>query len=478
MNGFLKPLFGAGGTVSKPLIAVFLLVNLITAYNTANHNPAIGYDAVEHIKYIDTLSRGRLPALEENYEFFSPPLPYVLPAVLKSTGILELFGATRFFLFLNFLYGLATTFLLLAICRLVQPDSIAMRVGSLLMLAVLPVYYRSFSMVRAEPLFVMLTLAVIWLTIRIALLTGTQERRKEIVLSIIWGIIAGAAMLTRQWTVFVIIALIAFWTLTALKNRPVALHVVKSGLISIIAAFLVSSWFYFHLKKDYGSFTPFNRTGAESFSFSNQPRSFYTGNGDGKLFSEPVRPSFANQLLPIIHSDTWGDYWCYFQVRGVDTRKQCHVAGSMLVPPIPELVQTNRNSIISALARNNVVGILPASLMIAGFLYGIFLAGKFVVKKINVSSALPEALSFISVAIIVIGFLGYLWFLIMYPHPAEGDTIKATYILQLYPLACLLTGLLVSRIEEKNRKVYLALCAVLAIILIHNLPTCLTRYVL
>jgi hypothetical protein len=38
--------------------------------------------------------------------------------------------------------------------------------------------------------------------------------------------------------------------------------------------------------------------------------------------------------------------------------------------------------------------------------------------------------------------VGYLWFLIRYPSPNKGDTIKATYLLHIMPIVGICVGLL------------------------------------
>ncbi|MEZ4642171.1 MAG: hypothetical protein R3E31_05415 [Chloroflexota bacterium] len=60
------------------LAALFVLINGIVFYNALFHNPRTGYDADAHIMYMGT-SRGQLPNREQTYEYFSPPLPYVIP---------------------------------------------------------------------------------------------------------------------------------------------------------------------------------------------------------------------------------------------------------------------------------------------------------------------------------------------------------------------------------------------------------------
>jgi hypothetical protein len=51
------------------------------------HDPRIGYDSVEHILYMQTLSHGRLPRQADSNEFFSPPLPYIPGALAMRLGV-------------------------------------------------------------------------------------------------------------------------------------------------------------------------------------------------------------------------------------------------------------------------------------------------------------------------------------------------------------------------------------------------------
>ena len=72
--------------------------------------------------------------------------------------------------------------------------------------------------------------------------------------------------------------------------------------------------------------------------------------------------------------------------------------------------------------------------------------------------------------------IGYLWFLIMYPTPGKGDTVKAAYMLHLYPLVALQAADLLLRIRRRSVRAYRAALVVLVCVALHNLPTCLTRY--
>ncbi|MFQ5351768.1 MAG: hypothetical protein ACE5D3_01695, partial [Candidatus Binatia bacterium] len=135
----------------------------------------------------------------------------------------------------------------------------------------------------------------------------------------------------------------------------------------------------------------------------------------------------------------------------------------------------NRAAVIPILVRSNILGLLPTLLLLAGIAYGLTSSLAFLTNKTDpVCSA--SALLFFSLLFVLTGFLGYMWFLIMYPHPAEGDTIKATYILQLFPFLSILGGALMSRIEDHSKRAYYLICALLVLVLVLNLPVCVTRY--
>ena len=58
---------------------------LIFAYNIYVYDPLYGYDARDHYYYIDYFAmylpdKVNLPSIEDSKEFFSPPLPYLVPS--------------------------------------------------------------------------------------------------------------------------------------------------------------------------------------------------------------------------------------------------------------------------------------------------------------------------------------------------------------------------------------------------------------
>ena len=73
-------------------------------------------------------------------------------------------------------------------------------------------------------------------------------------------------------------------------------------------------------------------------------------------------------------------------------------------------------------------------------------------------------------------WLGYLWFLIKYPIPSKGDTIKATYILNLIHLLPFFGSYFFGKNKDLQFKTFNLFFAILVIIFIHNIPAMITRF--
>ena len=200
---------------------------------------------------------------------------------------------------------------------------------------------------------------------------------------------------------------------------------------------------------DYGSLTAFNRAPV-TFSFNNQPSSFYFGLGMEDIFSRPIRGfSMTNMLIPVLYSDVWGDYWGYFIVTmgrgGLEANYE----------------------IVRYLGRVNLVSIIPTLLMLFGIV-GFLL-------KFNKNQKNGVFYTFILSAITFF-WIGYMWFLIKYPIPLKGDTIKGTYILPLIHLLPFFGAYLLDQIKESSSKMYKLIFGILTLIMIHNLPAMVTRF--
>ena len=435
MKNFISA-FKDGEKISWPLVAIFLIVNAIVLYNAIFHNPAVQYDSTGHLMNIRVIAMGRLPTPTESGEYFSAPLAYLLPAGLISAAGLPLLQALKVAQLVDFLLSLILTFTLLKIADTLFPGRIAARLISLGMLALLPVYYRTFAYVRGEPFVACLTLVAVYLSIQIF-----ARRRADWPRVITLGVILGIDILARQWAFFFFPALLAFVLLCAWAGETQF----KAALVRVVAiillAALLGGWFYVSLYQNYGTLTAFNRKPGEQ-NLGNQPVSFYTGLGLNNLFSKPVRPLLNNRLLPILYSDTWGDYWGYFLVYVIDSRSGSQVAGSNFENAIsghpPAWISTNYDSFGTYLGSVNAIAVVPSLIFLAGLLYGIWELLRYLRPE---GKRPPLDGSALLTLTAIFALAGYFWFLVTYPSASSGSaTVKATYIIQVYPVLALLVA--------------------------------------
>jgi hypothetical protein len=222
--------------------------------------------------------------------------------------------------------------------------------------------------------------------------------------------------------------------------------------------------------------TAFNREPSEAFSLRNKPASFYIGTGKNKLFTDPVRDSFDRQIIPILYSETWGDYWAYFLVAGNELETGDPLQGGLLQIALKNeqwssSIQTNRYEINDYLAFVNIIALFPTAIAVISAGWGLI----YILRSLVRMEFDQERLHILLFLLVIISTLvGYLWFLVQYPTD-DGDTIKATYIIQIYPFIALLVGLLGNRIYAQKRWVYWLLFGIYLLLLIPMKGAFITR---
>jgi hypothetical protein len=434
--------------------ALLVAINLLVLANALLHDPRVGYDSGNHLANAIAMSQGKLPTPEDSPEFFSPPLPNLVPAMLSVSGnnlprIYKLGIGAKTGQLINVLLSVGLTLLLVMICELIRPGRTSLKIGTLLLLGIMPVYYKTFSQYRPEPWVIFLFALAAYIALKTLVVAPTTRR------SLLLGVILGLLVLTRQWGFFIFPGVMLLGLARIRKDGW--LPVLKRMALILSVSFLVGGWFYIHLQIRYGTVLAFNRDPAASFSLANQSTDFYLNPALDQLFSEPTRPNFPNQVIPVFYSEIWGDYWCYFLAQRDN--------------PAP----MNR-----FLGRMNLAGLLPTALLLAGLVLGVSSLWQALVwaARNREPTTLAHAAPAFFFLIAIVSWLGYMWFLIKYPV-ARGDTIKATYLLYVFPFICVLSAELLDRIGERfgNRWWQVAI-AVLAGIGLHNLPAMITRFYL
>ena len=464
----LLPFRGNGG-LNYLVVIMFILINSVVAYNAIVHNPRIQYDADGHEDYIHTLAQLRLPSPDDSSEFFVPPLPYLFPAAFDlATSQFSL--ALKLAQILNVALSLGVTYFLLRLLSLVAPGDPSLRVSSLFFLGLLPVYYRTMAYVRGEPFVLFFTMVSVYLTVSLVL-TDHASRVRQLAL----GMSLGCLALSRQWGLLIICALIVFLALHARATmRTFRQYAVLCGP-ALIVALVLTVPYYLSLAARFGTPLAFNQDPESEWKLSNQPSEFYVGLGLADLFTTPVRPHYANQLIPTLYSDTWGDYWFFFLVSGKteesEIRSGFRLAEILTARSLPDRFQTNRDDMVPYLGRVNRLALLPSVFFVVAMCYG---AGG--VRRWLRRGSSTDMLAAMSVIVVCMSLAGYVWFLVRYPAPGEGNTIKATYIVQIFPFLAVLSGLTAGAIQQRSRLAYAILMALLVGVLIYTSPAYVTRY--
>ena len=455
------------------LLVIFLIINGLVLVNAVIHDPRIGYDALDHLEYIKAFSDFQLVTPEQSREFFSPPLPYALPALVLGFTGLKIFWIGKIAQLLNFFLSLGATYFLIKLCREIFRKK-SLPFHTLLFLGILPVYYKTFSQVRGETYLVFFALLSVYYLLKMVI-----HRDYTVRTLVLLGMSMSLCALSRQWGIFlfpgIFLLLAIHWIRFPRRRKQTALSLIFVLLIVLI----FSGWFYASLQIRYGSVRAFNRGGRPQFAFRNQSLDFYTELKIPELFTVPVRPHFPNHFFPIFYSEIWGDYWGYFTLYGYDSSSSEYINGYYIQeyieePQEGERITTNYQEIQNYLGRVNLVSLLPSLLALGAMIWTVLdlLPGR---QEVWRFSANQESRGFLLFSIWAV-MVGYMWFLIMYPNLGKGDTIKATYALHVFPFLAILVGEFLARIKNISNPLYWIVLASLGLVFLHNLPASLSHF--
>lgn len=427
----------------------------VLSYNILNYQIYFGYDADAHIRYVNTFAMYlpktfRIPLNYETYEFFSPPMGYIFPALVQvvcrniaNAGDLVSYCVPIYGkftqIFQSFLY-LFTIYFYMKTINLFLGKKGSINFSIFLLISLLTVNYRTISMIRGEP-YILFFLSIAMYLFLLIIKSNFQNSRKILFML---GIALGFLGISRQWGLLIFPSFFICFLFVENKNKKKYL---KMLLIVFSIALIIIAPFFASLYQNYGSITSFNKD-SYGFDLKNQPFYFYNPfNFDAlNVFVKPIRGNFDNQLLPILYSDLWGDYWGYFSFTS-------------------NYLEEGRNQmkIGDYLARVNILSVYPTLLFAIGFIN---------LKRIKTNQIFSNFIRFA----IISSFIGYFWFLVSYPEIPSGDTIKSTYIIQLFHLLALSAAIYLERIKESNLKRYNIMVMTLIIIYFHNISAMLSHF--
>ena len=438
-------------------IIIYSLVSLsvlIFISNIFNYDPRNGYDGDAHYEYIKFVSmylpnEFKLPTSQDTYEFFSPPLAYIVPS-LVGVGCRMIIESSDFerdcYIYQENITQLTQVIMyilliiiFIQIAKLLFPYDKKFRNTLLIFLILMLPNYRAFMMFRGEP-YVVLFILIMTLYL---LLIYKNKIKLNFLNSLVFGLLIGLVALSRQWgfLFFPSVAYFLFITRRKLNTKKLFLFFCFSSLIG----FLISGWFYLGLYNTYGSFAKFNLEPNE-ISLINFIKVMTLNSNVQEIFTNPTRTASLNGLYPIFYSDLWGDYSAYF------TYLDYKFSGRDL-------------NIENYLGRVNLVSIYPTLLVLFGFLY--FFVKSLVKKRKDSIVSVFE--SFFVFNLFTTWIFYCFWISIYSFREGIVDGISAVYMLQIVNILPFIAALFCKRIYDYYPKFYRVNIGILSLIFLHNI---------
>jgi hypothetical protein len=376
--------------VAAALVAVFALV---AGWNAYKYPSGSGYDVTQHREYADLLiHHGEIPGPETRSEYYTPPGFYALAGVATLVGEHVHSGDPhKLGQVLNWLVLLASAGVLWLLARELFPGRVWAQVAALGFFCFLPVVLRVGAMFHPEPLSMLLTAVALLLAAR---MLGRPDYRWQ--LAVATGVALGLGQLVRAFSLWTFAAVV-LGCLVARAWRPLTLVVIATAVVA-------SPW-YIRQAIKYGD-PVFDRPTKHEAIWERRPASFYVALGLPEVFTDPIRPHFRNEALPTTYTEVWGDYFGVWR-------------GSR--------------------ERQSFLGLLPTVIALVGSVL-------LLVRSWRLPGRLPVAI------LPGLAILGYLYFTVSYPT-ADGDVLKASYMLTAAPAWALAFGYGLDRLPSRARLV-------------------------
>ena len=412
--------------------AIFAAATALFAWNAWRFDWLRGYDAFANDVYATIVGTDlRLPGAAETSVWHTPPLWFALAGALRRlAGSAGWEHVQRPGQLLAAAAGLAVCAVAFLLARALWPERRLLHVVALVLTGASPALVRASAMYHPETLAAALAgggllVSVRGLRTRPTLATGAGA-----------GALFGLGALTRAWALPMLCAAVLALGLDAWRRGrwgPVA-------ALGAVSALLVVPWLA-NQQLAHGDAFAFNRPAPATSLVQRRPASFYLGPHALHVFDQPVTPEFRNELIPHLYADWWGDWALTW-----DTQP----------PPAPG--QLLEEGVLGARVRQDVVGIVPTLLALAGLVALTLLA----------ASRRSLAIGLLPLSAIALG-AAYLLFAVRFPS-TDGDTIKATYLLALLPVAAVGAAFVVDAALPRGRGWSIALGIGLAALVAVQLP--------
>jgi hypothetical protein len=398
------------------IVLALVAIVLVGGWNAVRYPVPLGYDYQPNADYMHVLlEKHRLPTHAESQEAGQPPVYYLVGGIAARAGH-WLFGwheapwtqlpehSYRGAQLLNVLFVLVTAFLVLALARIVAPESPTVWAAAVGFFAFVPVVLKTAAMIHPETLNMMLSTIALWLATTIMRRPGLRLRLLLLLLAVV---VVGLE--TRASMIFTAAAIgLAFLV-------HVRRHIRLSSLRRLLAPVLAVVVLAVGLGYWIGTGSRVGELAALREPFRQAPgsRAHFFDLPTKALFVTPYRANYVNAALPETYTEIWGDWIGAFAWSDYG------------YPPSPQALRILRDQ--------SWIGLLPTLLALAGY---VLLAIR----------TLRNRLDLLALALVVpIALGGYLVRSYIQMSP-DGDLLKASYILTTAPVWALAFGLAFSRL--------------------------------
>ena len=404
----------------------------LLSWNAWRYDWLRGYDAYANDRYAEIVAtEHRLPTAADTGVWHTPPLWFALAGTLaRAVTTLGWGHPQRAGQLVAAAAGLTICVLVLLLARELWPGRRGVHLVALVLAASSPALVRASAMYHPETLAVALATGGTLVAVRGLRVGWTPWTAGGA------GVLLGLAALTRMWALPVLVAVAVVSGLHAWSRR----RWVPVGALVLSSLALLGPWLA-HQQARYGSALAFNRPAPAGSILTRRPAAFYLGLHDLHSLEHPVTPLARNELVPQLYADWWGDW-----------------ALTWDSPPPPAPGSLLPAGVVAERARQSVVGIVPTFLALAGVVALGLLANARRSARLLV---LPLS-AFAVVA-------AYVLFAVRYPS-TDADTIKGTYLLMALPPGALGAAFVVDALRPGGRAWATALAAVLAVLVVAELP--------
>jgi hypothetical protein len=347
-------------------------------------------------------------------------------ASIKIGEALDMDEPERIAQLLNAAFALGAGFLVLALSRLLFPGRPVIRWAALAFFVCCPVVLKTVAMFHPQPLAMLLSLLAFWITAHMIVRHDYRPRAW-----IALAVTLAAAQLVRSVSVWTL-GVVLFTLIVAAVAQPEHRRRIRNALVlSAIAAVLVPLPWYIHLQTTTSS-AVFGRSIAVT-SFENfWPAAFYVSPGLPDVITHPQREALEPLFFPILYAETWGDYFGIWSWGA----------------PRPELTpDVNRRLTIQS-----IVG-LPLTI--------VAVAGWFALAGLG-ARRWREAPARLIVGLAPLVGLAAVLYYATRGFRADGDTVKAMFMLPAVPFWALSFGFAADVLLSRSRRVALPVLALLA----------------